>query len=149
MPEIERPKTAAEKSSVESATAIFNSYDVHNLGRVKMFDLANMLKEVGIELTGAQLRACVARIEDNGTRSIRLQQFLDLIAQHHEDEVRRESDVLCAFVACGGGQDRSGGVNTDALVELVEEFGMDPTVLGELGDGDSFEAFQAMVAERN
>jgi len=115
--------TLTEEETTQ-ATEVFESFDKHNMGRVKLFELSKMLEATGISLTTPEVAACRDSVDDEGTRQIRLDQFLDLIAKHKQNRLQSESDLLGAFVACGGKEDGSGEVDPDTMSTLIEEFGL-------------------------
>ncbi len=143
------------KEEVEEATKVFNTFDRHNLGRVKLFKLSKMLEAVGIEIAGPELAACRTSIDDEGTRQIRMDQFLDLLRLHKSNRLRSESDMLGAFVACGGAADGSGEVNTETMSSLIEEFGLNVdlsfiknSIAVDPNGNVSYDKFQTLLDER-
>lgn len=109
---------------VQRATEVFESFDLHSMGRVKLFELSKMLEEAGISLSATEVALCRDRVDDEGTRQIRLDQFINLISKHKQTKMQNESDLLGAFVACGGNEDGSGEVNPEVMAGLIEDFGL-------------------------
>eukprot|EP00750_Incisomonas_marina_P030106 INCI727.6.p3 GENE.INCI727.6~~INCI727.6.p3 ORF type:complete len:156 (-),score=37.78 INCI727.6:55-522(-) len=139
----------------DRANEVFESFDKHKMGRVKLFELSKMLEAAGISLSGPEVAACRDNVDDEGTRQIRQDQFVDLISRHKQSQLQNESDLLGAFVACGGKEDGTGEVDPETMANLIEDFGLniDLAYLKESVSMDpnsdvGYDKFQLLVAAR-
>jgi calmodulin len=112
------------EQEVERAHEVFRSFDKHSMGRVKLFELSKMLEAAGVSLSAPEVAACRDSVDDEGTRQIRVEQFLALLSQHKQNRQQSESDLLGAFVACGGKEDGTGEVNAETMAGVIEDFGL-------------------------
>lgn len=134
-----------EDDDKERATAAFRKYDVHQVGKVKVFMVPKMLEETGFNLSQTEVFNCCEQLRDQDVRQLTLGQYLEVVQRIRADLNEHGTDLLGAFVACGGAEDGTGEISTDALAELCQEFGVSVDT-DELNDQATYEQLQAMVA---
>lgn len=64
---------------------------------------------------------------DNTTGTVTFVDFLRIIEIHKErtDSLNSESDLIDAFVACGGEEDKSGHVTREKIIQVIKhDFGL-------------------------
>jgi len=69
----------------------------------------------------------ISEVDDNMSGSIDFGEFLKVVGsqKEREDNSDDESDMVDAFVACGGSTDRKGHVKRDTLVKIIkQDFGL-------------------------
>lgn len=68
----------------------------------------------------------ISEVDDNMSGSIDFGEFLKVVERQKEkvENFDDEQDLIDAFVACGGNEDKSGKVKGDTLIKIVrEDFG--------------------------
>lgn len=69
----------------------------------------------------------ISEVDDNMSGSIDFGEFLKVVEKQKEraENFDDEDDMVDAFVACGGNEDKSGCVEKDTLVRIVkQDFGL-------------------------
>jgi calmodulin len=69
----------------------------------------------------------ISEVDENMSGSIDFGEFLKVVEHQKErnDNVDDEEEMVDAFVACGGNEDRSGVVQKDTLVKIIKhDFGL-------------------------
>jgi calmodulin len=69
----------------------------------------------------------ISEVDDNMSGSIDFGEFLKVVERQKEraDNFDDEDDMIDAFVACGGKEDKSGCVEKDTLIKIIkQDFGL-------------------------
>lgn len=82
---------------------------------------------MGQKPTEEELFQMISEVDDNMSGSIDFGEFLKVIEKQKERAAKfdDESDMVDAFVACGGNADKSGHVSREDLVRIIKhDFGL-------------------------
>lgn len=82
---------------------------------------------MGQKPTEEELFQMISEVDDNMSGSIDFGEFLKVIEKQKERAAKfdDESDMIDAFVACGGQADKGGHVHRDTLVKIIKhDFGL-------------------------
>lgn len=102
-------------------------FDKYEGGTIDLWGLKNVLMEMGQNPSEADVFAMIIEAEDDNTGSINFAEFLHLIDQQKQrnEDKNKNSDLMDAYIACGGEEDLSGCVQKDTLIQIIkEEFGL-------------------------
>ena len=121
-PSLKRRKSVYEKvmlSDVELCQRVFKTYDTQNKGYIDYFQLKRALEEVGVHYYYSQnFHKMVSGLRDQSGQI----SFFDFtkICVKHKKELEDDTDVFAAFVAMGGGEDGSGSVDSEKLIDILK-----------------------------
>jgi calmodulin len=82
---------------------------------------------MGQHPTEEELFQMISEVDENASGTIDFGEFLKVIEKQKERAAKYddESDMVDAFVACGGNPDKTGHVQRDTLVKIIkEDFGL-------------------------
>ena len=82
---------------------------------------------MGQRPTEEELFQMISEVDENMSGSIDFAEFLKVIENQKEraENFDDESDMVDAFVACGGAPDKSGNVRREVLVRIIkQDFGL-------------------------
>ena len=107
----------------------FAFLDKLNLGYIELFQLQGLLEAVGETVTDDKMQKVQAAISVRGLSKLDYPAALRIWCYFRElgveEEVAADDDILYAFVAMGGGQDRSGTVSKQRLMNIISvQFGL-------------------------
>ena len=152
--------SADEIDNCRAAFTKFNNgkkkFDKYEGGTIDLWGLRNVLEAMGQNPSEAELFAMIIEADEDSTGSINFAEFLYIIEQQkiralNED---KHSDMMDAYIACGGDEDLGGCVKRETLVQIVkEEFGL-PIDIEELinkvdtdGSGEiEFDEFEELLS---
>ncbi|CAM9471331.1 unnamed protein product [Choristocarpus tenellus] len=101
----------------------FLAFDKDRSGTIDVWELRQVLEAMGQKPTEEELFQMISEVDDNMSGSIDFPEFLKVIenqktrAEHFDDE----TDMVDAFVACGGRMDKSGHVKRQII---RQDFGL-------------------------
>lgn len=92
-----------------------------------MWELRQVLEAMGQKPTEEELFQMISEVDEDMSGSIDFAEFLKVIENQKEraENFDNESDMIDAFVACGGNPDKSGCVVSSTLVKIIkQDFGL-------------------------
>jgi|TARA_B110000208_G_scaffold185096_1_gene239776 Ca2+-binding EF-hand superfamily protein len=108
--------------------------------------------------TEEELFQMISEVDDDMSGSIDFAEFLKVIENQKQraSAYDDESDTLDAFVACGGGADKSGHVSRETLIKIVKhDFGLTIDIEQLIDDIDAdgsgeieFKEFRSLMTAR-
>eukprot|EP00976_Prorocentrum_cordatum_P060384 1175870-Prorocentrum_minimum.AAC.4 len=106
---------------IEACRTAFAMFDKDFSGSIDIQELRETLKAMGQNPSEEELFLLLSQVDDNGSGTIELSEFMQLILsqkvqQEHEDN---DTDTIDAFVSLGGNPDKSGVVKTAKLRHIV------------------------------
>jgi len=131
-------------------------FDKYEGGTIDLWGLRNVLEAMGQTPSEADVFSMIIEAEEDSTGSINFAEFLHIIEQQklRALNVDKLSDLMDAYIACGGDEDLGGCVKRETLVQIVkEEFGL-PIDIEELinqidadGSGEiEFDEFEQLLS---
>jgi len=123
---------------IDACRVAFANFDKDNSGTIDMLELRDALREIGQHPTEEELFMMIAQVDDDGTGGIEFSEFLKVILNQKTQAAERadERDTIDAFVAMGGSADKTGVIQTDKLVRVIQEFELQVDVEALLSDTD-------------
>tara|TARA_B110000090_G_C13094407_1_gene336056 strand:- start:16 stop:486 length:471 start_codon:yes stop_codon:yes gene_type:complete len=152
--------TQEEVDGCRMVFAKFNNgkkkFDAHDGSTIDLWGLRNVLEEMGQTPSEADVFNMIIEAEEDSTGSINFAEFLHIVEQQkiRALNVDQHSDMMDAYIACGGDEDLGGFVSRETLVQIVkEEFGL-PIDIEELinridadGSGEiEFDEFEELLS---
>ena len=92
-----------------------------------MWELRQVLEAMGQKPTEEELFQMISEVDDDCSNSIDFGEFLKVIQNQKERAAQfgDESDLLDAYVACGGSPDKTGHVMKSKLIQIIKhDFGL-------------------------
>ncbi|CAM9595282.1 unnamed protein product [Ectocarpus sp. 8 AP-2014] len=115
------------QEEIDGCRDAFLAFDKDRSGNIDVWELRQVLEAMGQKPTEEELFQMISEVDDNMSGSIDFPEFLKVIenqktrAQNFDDE----TDMIDAFVACGGRMDKTGHVKRGALVKIIKvDFGL-------------------------
>lgn len=110
------------QEEIDSCRDAFLQYDKDRSGSIDQWELKEVLEAMGQSPTDEELFQMINDVDDNASGSIDFAEFLKVVEKQKARlaSYDSESDILDAFVACGGSPDKSGHVNRDTLVKIIK-----------------------------
>mmetsp|Transcript_4494 Transcript_4494/g.6069 ORF Transcript_4494/g.6069 Transcript_4494/m.6069 type:complete len:146 (+) Transcript_4494:285-722(+) len=117
------------REEIKTCREAFDTFDKDSSGSVDLMELKQCLFGLGASPTDDELHQMISQVDEDGSNEIHFAEFLKIIEAHkaHNTKDDDDTDTLEAFVALGGGADKSGGVHKDKLSNLTEDFGLEIT----------------------
>eukprot|EP00605_Chrysophyceae_sp_TOSAG23-4_P001910 GSChrysophyteH1.ASY1.ANO1.2108.1 assembled CDS len=131
-------------------------FDVNDGATIDLWGLRNVLEAMGQNPSEADVFNMIIEADEDNTGSINFAEFLHIMEQQklRALNVDKHSDLMDAYIACGGDEDLGGCVKRETLVHIVkEEFGL-PIDIEELinridadGSGEiEFDEFEELLS---
>jgi len=115
------------QEEIDGCRDAFLAFDKDRSGTIDVWELRQVLEAMGQKPTEEELFQMISEVDDNMSGSIDFGEFLKVIenqksrAENFDDE----SDMIDAYVACGGEADKSGHVKKSTLVKIIkQDFGL-------------------------
>mmetsp|Transcript_26556 Transcript_26556/g.39816 ORF Transcript_26556/g.39816 Transcript_26556/m.39816 type:complete len:149 (+) Transcript_26556:81-527(+) len=115
------------QDEIDGCRDAFLAFDKDRSGTIDVWELRKVLEEMGQRPTEEELFQMVSEVDDNMSGSIDFAEFLKVIENQKEraDHFDDETDMIDAFVACGGRADKGGHVKRETLVKIIkQDFGL-------------------------
>ena len=115
------------QEEIDGCREAFLAFDKDRSGTIDVWELRQVLEAMGQKPTEEELFQMISEVDENMSGSIDFAEFLKVIENQKEraENFDDESDMIDAFVACGGMQDKSGYVKRDTLVKIIKhDFGL-------------------------
>ncbi len=121
------PASHLSQEELEKCRTSFLRFDKDRNGTIDAFELRAALTSFGAAPSDEDLFAMIAEVDANANGVVDFPEFVRVLEGHKArvEALGSESDLVDAFVACGGNDDRSGLVERERLVKIVkEDFGL-------------------------
>ena len=115
------------QEEIDGCREAFNAFDKDRSHTIDVWELRQVLEAMGQKPTEEELFQMISTVDEDMSGAINFAEFLSVIEAQKEraENFDDESDMIDAFVACGGAQDKSGCVQRDTLVKIVKlDFGL-------------------------
>lgn len=115
------------QEEIDGCREAFIKFDTDHSGTIDVWELRLVLEAMGQKPTEEELFQMISEVDENMSGSIDFAEFLKVIENQKErsENFDDESDMIDAFVACGGSQDTSGFVKRETLVKIIKhDFGL-------------------------
>lgn len=115
------------QEEIDGCREAFLAFDKDRSGTIDIYELRDVLVAMGQDPTEEELFQLLNSVDEDGTGEIDFAEFLKVIEVQKEqaENADDESDMIDAFVACGGEPDKSGCVKRETLVRIIKlDFGL-------------------------
>ena len=115
------------QEEIDGCREAFLAFDKYRSGTLDVWEVRQVLEAMGQKPTEEEFFQMISEVDENMSGSIDFAEFLKVIENQKEraENFDDESDMIDAFVACGGQQDKSGNVKRDTLVKIIKhDFGL-------------------------
>lgn len=114
------------QAEIDICQSAFSTFDRMRTGKIVIWDLSSAMEAIGRHLPSDQIYEKISEVDVTMTGSLNFSQFLCLVEKiDGEENIDDESEMIDAFVACGGTSDKSGFVSRETLVKIMEsDFGL-------------------------
>eukprot|EP00753_Platysulcus_tardus_P022733 PLAT9948.1.p2 GENE.PLAT9948.1~~PLAT9948.1.p2 ORF type:complete len:151 (+),score=87.13 PLAT9948.1:20-472(+) len=115
------------QEEIDACRDAFLAFDKDRSGTIDTWELRQVLEAMGQKPTEEEVFQMISEVDDNMSGSIDFGEFLQVIEKQKDraSKFDDESDIIDAFVACGGIADKSGHVLRDTLVRIIKhDFGL-------------------------
>ena len=115
------------QDEIDGCRDAFLAFDKDRSGTIDVWELRQVLEAMGQKPTEEELFQMISEVDDNMSGSIDFGEFLKVIETEKERAAQfdDESDLIDAYVACGGNPDKSGCVSADMLIKIIKhDFGL-------------------------
>lgn len=115
------------QEEIDGCREAFLAFDKDRSGTIDVWELRQVLEAMGQKPTEEELFQMISEVDENMSGSIDFAEFLKVIENQKEraENFDDESDMIDAFVACGGMQNKSGHVKRETLVRIIKhDFGL-------------------------
>ena len=127
------------EEEIQGCHRAFQEFDEDNSGSIDQFELKKVLHSMGQDPTDEEILALMAEVDEDNSGAISFSEFLDMVAlqKGFAEEKDDETDMIDAFVALGGGADKSGHILRSLLVQVIkEDFGLPIDIEGMIDELD-------------
>eukprot|EP00959_Pyramimonas_sp_CCMP1952_P334760 7010222-Pyramimonas_sp.AAC.1 len=108
------------RDEIQTCRDAFDRFDKDGSGSVDLMELKASLNGLGAQPSEEELHMMIQQVDEDGSNEIHFAEFLKIIEAHKASGSDQEdADTLEAFVALGGGADKSGGVELSKISMLV------------------------------
>ncbi|KAJ1433610.1 EF hand-containing protein [Ochromonadaceae sp. CCMP2298] len=115
------------QDEIDGCREAFLAFDKDRSGLIDVWELRQVLEAMGQHPTEEELFQMISEVDENMSGSIDFAEFLKVIVNQKEraENFDGDSDMVDAFVACGGQQDKTGHVKRETLVKIIKhDFGL-------------------------
>ncbi|CAD8175366.1 unnamed protein product [Paramecium octaurelia] len=110
--------TAKEKQKCYEA---FVAFDKNVSGYIEKDELRAVLEEMGQKPSEEELIKMINEVDLSGRGAISKEDFLKIIAYHKMIlQTSDEEDIKLAFIALGGNEDKTGSVDRQKLINVIQ-----------------------------
>eukprot|EP00611_Tribonema_gayanum_P005576 TRINITY_DN1478_c0_g1_i2.p1 TRINITY_DN1478_c0_g1~~TRINITY_DN1478_c0_g1_i2.p1 ORF type:complete len:141 (-),score=32.42 TRINITY_DN1478_c0_g1_i2:981-1403(-) len=108
------------QEEIDGCRDAFLAFDKDRSGNIDVWELRQVLEAMGQKPTEEELFQMISEVDDNMSGSIDFSEFLKVIENQkmRAESFDDETDMIDAFVACGGLANKSGHVKRDTLVSF-------------------------------
>lgn len=115
------------QEEIDACREAFLSFDKNRNGSIDVWELRQVLEMMGQKPSDEELFQIMSEVDENKLGSIEFAEFLKVIEKQKEKTIKNydDSDLVDAFVACGGQADKSGYILKDTIVRIIKhDFGL-------------------------
>jgi len=115
------------QEEINGCREAFLAFDKDKSGTIDVWELRLVLEAMGQKPTEEELFQMISEVDENMSGSIDFSEFLKVIENQKQraENFDDESDMIDAYVACGGRVDRKGHVKRETLVNIIlKDFGL-------------------------
>jgi Ca2+-binding EF-hand superfamily protein len=115
------------QEEIDGCREAFLAFDKERSGTIDVWELRQVLEAMGQKPTEEELFQMISEVDENMSGNIDFAEFLKVIENQKEraENFDDESDMIDAFVACGGDSDKGGHVTRDTLIKIIKyDFGL-------------------------
>ena len=121
------PSGTLPQELIDGCRIAFQHLDHDHSGKIDIFELKTLLEAMGMRPTEEEMFQIMSEVDVNMSGQIDFSQFLTIISTQKErcENMDDGSDLVAAYVACGGDADRGGCVDANVLIKIIkEDFGL-------------------------
>jgi calmodulin len=114
------------EDEIEMCREAFERFDKDGSGSIDMWELQATLQAMGQTPSEEEIYQMISSVDDDGNGTIDFGEFL-MVIENQKKKFSEESDdteMVAAFVAVGGNNDKSGVVKVDLLIKVIKDFGL-------------------------
>lgn len=144
------------QQEIDGCREAFLAFDKDRSGTIDTWGLKQVLEAMGQKVTESEVFQMVNEVDENMSGSVGFGEFLRIIEIRKEraENFDDESDLVDAYVACGGNPDKSGNVRRETLVKIIKhDFGLPIDIERLINDIDAdgsgeieFEEFKQLLS---
>lgn len=115
------------QDEIDACREAFLAFDKDGSGTIDVWELRQVLEAMGQQPTEEELFQMISEVDEDMSGAIDFAEFLQVIDNQKDRAALYddESDMVDAFVACGGKSDKTGVVLKDTLVKIIKhDFGL-------------------------
>lgn len=113
---------AITRNEAEICRKIFEIIDDNNNGYIEIQELKEFIKDMGYFPTDKELFTLLSEVDISGCQKITFDLFLQIIVKEKKKrDSENDQNILNAFVALGGNIDKSGTIEYDKIVNILNE----------------------------
>lgn len=115
------------QDEIDACREAFLAFDKDRSGTIDVWELRQVLEAMGQQPTEEELFQMISEVDEDMSGAIDFAEFLQVIDNQKDRAAMFEddSDMIDAFVACGGKPDKSGFVRKETLVKIIKiDFGL-------------------------
>lgn len=144
------------QQEIDGCREAFLAFDKERSGTIDTWGLKQVLEAMGQKVSEAEVFQMMNEVDENMTGVIDFAEFLKVIELRKErtENFDDESDMIDAFIACGGNPDKSGNVRKETLIQIIKhDFGLPIDIERLINDIDAdgsgeieFEEFKTLLS---
>jgi Ca2+-binding EF-hand superfamily protein len=109
-------------NEIDICHKIFQIIDMNNDGYIEIKELKSFIKDMGYSPSDKELFALISEINIEGCDHINFDLFLDIIVKEKQKkDSENDQNILNAFVALGGNCDKTGTIDYNKIVNILNE----------------------------
>jgi Ca2+-binding EF-hand superfamily protein len=115
------------QEEIDGCREAFLAFDKDRSGTIDIWELRQVLEAMGQKPTEEELFQMISEVDENMSGAIDFAEFLKVIENQKEraESFDDESDMIDAYVACGGMEDKGGHVARETLIRIIKtDFGL-------------------------
>ncbi|KAA0157595.1 hypothetical protein FNF29_00171 [Cafeteria roenbergensis] len=115
------------QEEIDACRETFMAFDTDRSQTIDVWELRQVMEAMGQSLTEEELFQLIAEVDSDLSGSIDFGEFIRVIEKQKEraSKFSDESDMIDAYVACGGNEDKSGFVKKETLIKIIkDDFGL-------------------------
>ncbi|CCI45691.1 hypothetical protein ABG067_005145 [Albugo candida] len=115
------------QDEIDACREAFLAFDKDRSGTIDVWELRQVLQAMGQQPTEEELFQMISEVDNDMSGAIDFAEFLQVIDNQKDRAAMYDddSDMIDAFVACGGSPDKSGFVRKEALIKIIkQDFGL-------------------------
>ncbi|KAJ0405983.1 hypothetical protein ATCC90586_000799 [Pythium insidiosum] len=115
------------QDEIDACREAFLAFDKDRSGTIDVWELRQVLEAMGQQPTEEELFQMISEVDEDMSGAIDFAEFLQVIDNQKDRAALYEddSDMIDAFVACGGKPDKSGFVRKETLIKIIkQDFGL-------------------------